>query len=275
MKSKITATLYLKLVKIIKNSSKNQAAVNDENTHIFDPILFKNWLEIREEAIASNLFEGNETQETLFTKLDLEGIDPEMINRFKRFFVNNNLINAYAENGIASQNVNALEFWIIMQHFVSETQKTITDFFDFAAIVGMMNNECSPAGYVANLFKSIISIYAMMDPPIHEDVAPQALACNYPTIENNSLGVPDVQTQIKRLRKEAKSIFSIGMNAKANHIENALNNAIAEKALDVRQEPHVRVALSEHRHFCLFRRARAIKEIDAILEMENSSLTQW
>ncbi|KTD45562.1 Acetyltransferase YpeA [Legionella rubrilucens] len=87
-----------------------------------------------------------------------------------------------------------------------------------------------------------------------------------PVKQQTTPDVLAVEKEIKRLRKNALSFFSMGNNRKADAIEAALNTAILNKDMDVRQNDAVKRALAKHRLCSFFR----TKTADALLNVNNS-----
>ncbi len=75
-----------------------------------------------------------------------------------------------------------------------------------------------------------------------------------------------VDNEIKRLERNAQSIFSMYNTAKANHIKAALTKAINSNVIDVRQDGQVREALAEHRIFSFF----GVKKSQSLINVDNS-----
>lgn len=87
-----------------------------------------------------------------------------------------------------------------------------------------------------------------------------------PALKNTPKGIQAVEQEIKRLRKNALSFFSIGNNRKADAIEAALNQAVLDKDSDVRQNAAVKTALARHRLCSFF----GTKTADALLNVNKS-----
>lgn len=110
--------------------------------------------------------------------------------------------------------------------------------------------------------------FEAMKRPLHlTPVAQQSdILILQPALNNTSSGVQAVDKEIKRLRKNALSFFSIGNHRKANAIEEALNQAILDKDRDVRQNAAVQTALARHRLCSFF----GTKTADALVNVNQS-----
>ena len=167
--------------------------MDPDNAHLYDEPIIRHWANIRRQGIAINLFDrqtpldGQARQLAMLARLQerMGEVDGAMIAELKRRFI----VEGKLEK--VTKAVNLLEFWLVMQDYVSLCQKQNPDFPSFPTILhqALDPTERDSAGYpsadgfVANVFSQMLMYHTVYG----IDINAAAAAADAPKVTLSSL----------------------------------------------------------------------------------------